>query len=410
MRVLFLTEWFDPTPAHKGLSFVSGLRDAGYKVEVATTFASRQSTSLYRREIMNGIVVHRLPHYHSHDSSGLRRSLTYLSFFASALLFGMWRGRHYDAIYAYHPPITVGFAAVLFSGFWRKPVVLDVLDLWPDVLISSGMVHPVAVRVLSSLCNFVYRRSKFISVPTKGFRSRLVSGGVPESKISLIYNFADETKCVASGDLDLSPFSMSGRFNVVYGGNFGRFQQLETLIAAAKLAFKENPRIQLILIGSGSHEKAVRFAAANSPEIVRIHSPLPMSQIGNVFAAADLLAVTLADNEVFRIYLPQKLQFYLAMGKPILAALSGEGADVIAEAGAGFAVQPGDPQALAAAMVGAAAIDTGTLKALGHRGREFYLRTMSSEIATRQLGQLLMKAAQQNGTVSDNSQENNSLR
>lgn len=392
MRVLFLTEWFDPLPAHKGLSFVSSLKDAGYDLEVATTFPSTEMMSGYRQDVMNGVIVHRLPHYHSHDSSGLKRSVTFLSFFLSALLFGVVWGRKYDVIYAYHPPITVGFAAVLFGGFWRKPVVLDVLDLWPDVLTSSGMVRPTAVNVLNRLCQFVYRQAALISVPTKGFRSRLIRDGVSSSKIDLIYNFADENKCVASGDLDLSVFKMEQRFNIVYGGNFGKVQQLETLIAAAKIAHSENPAIQLILVGSGSDEDAVWFAAASAPDIVRVHPPLPMSQIGNVFAAADLLAVTLADSEIFRIYLPQKLQFYLAMGKPILAALSGEGADIITEAGAGFAVHPGDPSALAAAMVKAAGLEKETLEKMGRQGREFYYKTMSSAIATQKLAVLLLKA------------------
>lgn len=264
------------------------------------------------------------------------------------------------------------------------------------------MVHPLAVRALSRLCRFVYKKAKLISVPTKGFRSRLISDGVPESKISLIYNFADENKAVSNGEVDLSLFKMTGRFNIVYGGNFGRVQELETLIAAAKLAHFDNPLIQLILVGSGSHEEAVRLAAANSPDIVQIYPALPMSQIGNVFAAADLLAVTLADSDVFRIYLPQKLQFYLAMGKPILAALNGEGADIITEAEAGFTVQPGNAHALAAAMVRATAMNTGELQAMGRRGREFYIRTMSSEIATGQLGQLLMRAVQQSGAANNN--------
>ncbi len=392
MRVLFLTEWFDPLPAHKGLSFVSGLRNAGFEVEVATTFAYGQSQSLYSREIMDGIIVHRLPHYFSHDASGLRRSFTYLSFFASALLFGLWRGRRYDAVYAYHPPVTVGFAAVLFSGFWRKPVVLDVLDLWPDVLTASGMVHPLAVRVLSKICSLVYSRSRFISVPTKGFRARLIGDGVEPSKIALIYNFADETKCAASGQVDLAPFKMDGRFSIVYGGNFGRVQQLEILITAAELAYRKNARIQLILVGSGSHEEAVRLAAAAFPDIVQIHPSLPMSQIGDVFAAADLLAVTLVDSDIFRIYLPQKLQFYLAMGKPILAGLSGEGAEIISRAEAGFVVPSGDSAALADAMLQAAAMDAGALERMGHQGRDFYLENMSSGIATCQLGELLTKA------------------
>lgn len=392
MRVLFLTEWFDPLPAHKGLSFVKGLRAAGHEVEVATAFPHKVGPSLVKREVLDGVTVYRLPHYHSHDASGLRRSITYLSFFLSALLFGLLRGRRYDVIYAYHPPITVGLAAALFGGLWRRPFVLDVLDLWPDVFVSSGMVRPSAVRILDRLCRFVYARARFVSVCTKGFRARLMRDGVDPAKISLIYNFADETKALADGSLSLEPYRMTGRFNVVYGGNFGRFQDLPTLIEAARIAHRRDERIQLILIGSGSEDDAIRALAAQAPEVVSVHQSVPMAQIGNVFAAADLLATTLLDEEVFRIYLPQKLQFYLAMGRPIIANLSGEGADVLQESGAGFAVEPGNPQALADAIVAAASLPPGELARMGARGLKYYHATMSSSIATRQLSELLNSA------------------
>lgn len=385
MRVLFLTEWFDPIPAHKGLAFVSGMRDAGYDVEVATSFPFEGGMSLYRGEVMNGIRVHRLPHYRSHDASGLRRSLTFLTFFLSALAFGLWRGRRYDVVYAYHPPITVGLAAALFCGLWRKPVVLDVLDLWPDVVTESGMARPSAVKVINVICSFVYRRSTLISVPAKGFKRRLVERGVPAGKIALIYNFADEAKARAVGRLDLNRYRLPGRFNIVYGGNFGLVQQLDTIIAAARLAHRRDPAIQLLLIGSGSDEERIKRIAAEAPGVVAVHPPVPMSQIGDLFAAADLLVANLTDSPLFRAYLPQKLQFYMAMGKPILGGIAGEGAEVIHEAGAGFAVPPGDPEAMAEAMLRAGAMDPAALDAMGRSGRSFYMETMSSDLALRKL-------------------------
>lgn len=392
MRVLFLTEWFDPLPAHKGLSFVSGLRDAGHEVEVATTFPLNGPMSAYKREVMNGIPVHRLPHYRSHDSSGLKRSATYLTFFLAALIFGLARGRRYDVIYAYHPPITVGLAAALFGGLWRRPFVLDVLDLWPDIVTESGMARPGAVKLINRLCLFVYRRAKLISVPTRGFRSKLIERGVPPAKIKLIYNFADESKARASGQVDLRRFRLQGRFNVVYGGNFGIVQEVGSIIAAARLAHQRDPRIQLILVGSGSDDENVKQSAADTPNVVQVHPPMPMAEIGDVFAAADLLVVNLADRPVSRIYLPQKLQFYLAMGKPILAALGGEGADIVREAQAGFAVAPGDAEAMAAGMLRALALPAAKLDAMGRSGREFYMNTMSSALATERLLEMFNEA------------------
>ncbi len=393
MRVLFLTEWFDPLPAQKGLSFVSGLRDAGLDIDVATTFPMQGPMSAYRRDTMNGITVHRLPFYRSHDASGVRRSLTYLTFLLSLLAFGIVRGRRYDVIYAYHPPITVGLAAALFGGLWRRPFVLDVLDLWPDVVTESGMARPGAVKLIDRMCGFVYRRAVVISVASQGFKRRLIERGVPASKIECVYNFADERQARASGRVDLAPYGMKGRFNIVYGGNFGVFQDLGSLIAAARLAHARDARIQLILLGTGSDADNVRRAAAQAPDAVRVHPPVPGSEIGDVFDAADLLVLHLADRPIFRIYLPGKLGFYFAMGKPVLAGLSGEGAEIVEAAGAGFVVPPGDVEAIADGMLRALALDPPSLDVMGRSGREFYDRNMSSTLATERLLEMLTRAA-----------------
>lgn len=392
-RILFLTEWFDPLPAQKGLKFVSGMCDEGHEVEVATAFPLSGPMSAYRRDVMDGIVVHRLPLYRSHDASGLKRSLTFATFFLSALVFGLLRGRRYDVVYAYHPPITVGLAAALFGAVWRRPFVLDMLDLWPDAVTQSGMASPRAVAVIDRLCAFTYRRAAFISVPAKGFRNRLIERGVPAGKIELVYNVADETQARSSGRLDLARYRLGGRFNIIYAGNFGLLQELGTVIAAARIAHRQDPRIQLILIGTGSDAEAIRRSAAQSPEVVQVHPPLPSSEIGDLLAAADLLVVNLADRPLFRIYLPGKLSFYMAMGKPVLAGLAGEGADIVTAAGAGFAVEPGNAQSMADGMLRALALEPDALAAMGRSGQEYYQRTMSSGIATDKLLRLLDDAA-----------------
>ena len=100
MRILYLTQWFDPEPAFKGAQFARALADRGHEVEVATGFPNYPGGKLYsgfrvrpcRRETIAGLTVHRLALYPSHDRSSLGRIANYLSFFLSALLFGLSRG------------------------------------------------------------------------------------------------------------------------------------------------------------------------------------------------------------------------------------------------------------------------------------------------------------------------------
>ena len=109
------------------------------------------------------------------DSSSLRRTLNFLSFFASALCYCLFRGGRYDLAYVYHPPITVGLAAAIGGGLRRLPFVLEVQDLWPDTLAATGMSGAARLAPpLGALCRIVYARARSIIVQSEGMRRALV--------------------------------------------------------------------------------------------------------------------------------------------------------------------------------------------------------------------------------------------
>ncbi|MDZ4390684.1 MAG: glycosyltransferase family 4 protein [Gemmatimonadales bacterium] len=401
MRILYLTQWFEPEPMIKGVTFVRALAALGHEVEVVTGFPNYPTGKLYagyriswhRREVFDGVVVHRLPLYPSHDGSSLGRILNYLSFLVSAAIFcGFW-ARRFDVIYAY-PPITVGLAAAIGGWITGKPFVLDIQDLWPDSVVKSGMPGTARMRaILNVLCNFVYRRSARILSQSRGIKERLVERGVPAAKIEVIYNWADEQAAAPSGRCDLRRFGFENRFNIVYGGNLGRVQGLDTLIRAASRARDRAPQLQLLLIGDGMEgdnlRSLVREIGATN---VRIEPGVPRAEIGDVFAAADVLVLHLWDDPLFEITIPQKTQFYMAMGKPVLVGVSGEAGDFITDAGAGVAVPPQNVEAMTDAMVMMACTPTDQLAEMGLRAREAYSRHFSFDRAVVATGALLQDA------------------
>ena len=149
VKILLLTQWFDPEPTFKGLLFAKTLRDKGYDVEVLTGFPNYPGgkvykgykISLYQKEIIDGIIIHRVPLYPSHDGSALKRIFNYVSFSLSSILIGLIKTRNIDVIYSYHPPLTTALSAVILGFFKRIPFVVDIQDLWPDTLIATGMIN-----------------------------------------------------------------------------------------------------------------------------------------------------------------------------------------------------------------------------------------------------------------------------
>ncbi len=235
MRILLLGQFFDPEPAVKGLSFAKKLADHGHQVEVLTGFPNYPGGRLYpgyslrpwRVEVIDGIRINRVPLYPSHDKSGLRRIANYASFALSAATIGLCLVQRPDVIYCYHPPATVGLAAVALSTFKHCPFVYDIQDLWPDTVAASGMLRSrSALAVIDAWCRWIYSRADHITVLSPGFKRRLVERGVPDRKITVVYNWSDESKIrrVNRDEALAISLGMAGRFNLTFAGTMGLVQ------------------------------------------------------------------------------------------------------------------------------------------------------------------------------------------
>jgi colanic acid biosynthesis glycosyl transferase WcaI len=200
MRILILSQWFDPEPTFKGLAFARELVRRGHEVEVLTGFPNYPGGEVYpgfrvrpwQRERVGDISVLRVPLYPSHGRSVPGRLANYGSFALSASIGSAFVKRP-DVIYVYHPPGTIGLPAIIARVFRRAPVVYDVQDLWPDTVAATGtLTHSTVLRLLGRWCRLVYRNADRLVVLSPGFKTALMERGVPESKIDVIYNWCDE--------------------------------------------------------------------------------------------------------------------------------------------------------------------------------------------------------------------------
>lgn len=387
MRVMFLTQWFEPEPAFKGLSFVKALIARGLSVDVVTGFPNYPRGKIYpgyrlrllQKQLIDEVQVTRLFLYPSHSASSVGRALNYLSFFFSTLAYGLWACRRYDSIYVYHPPMTVGAAAAIFTWVTGRPFIIDIQDLWPDSVTASGMKGSrFLTPILGKMCRFVYARATTILAQSRGIREALIARGVEPKKIRTVLNWADEESTIPLGRFDASALLPATRFNLVYAGNLGRVQRLDLLIDAARLAALSEPRLLLTLIGDGVEGGSLR-ELAKSTEHVAVRSSLPRSEIADLLVRADALVAHLENNPLFDITIPSKLPFYLAMGKPVLAGLAGEAARIVIESGAGVIADPCDVDSLAGAMIDLARRSAHNLEQMGSKGRQFYSERLSRQ-------------------------------
>lgn len=398
-RILFLSISWDPEPgALRGQPLAKWMSEHGYEVEALTAFPSYPLGKTYPGYKMrpwqwgeiDGIRILRVPLYPSHDSSAVRRIATYVSFMLSAMVFGILQVRRPDIVYYFDNLPTTGVVAWLLSLIYGARTVQHIADMWPDTPIESGMLRqPLAKKGVQSIvggwCKFLYRRHAKISVLSPGFKRMLLERGVPEEKVVLSYNWADESKFhpAAKDPSLIQELAMEGKFSVVYAGNLGPLQSLDTVIRAAHM-LRDRPFLQILIFGTGPSEEAVRQLARElNVTNVRFMGSRPVTQMNAINAVADCLLVILRDMPFMHSTIPSKTQVVLACGKPVLMGVKGDASDLIREARAGIVFEPENPEALAAAIRQLADLPPHELQAMGDRGREYYERTLSFAIGAR---------------------------
>ena len=389
MRILLLSQIFDPEPNVKGLMFARELTKRGHEVEVLTGFPNYPGGKVYpgyrirpwTRENIDGISILRVALYPSHDKSASRRVLNYLSFAGVAALLGPLLVKKPDIVYVYHPPATIGLAAAAIGFFCQVPFVYDVQDLWPDTVAQSGMMtNPILMELLARWCRFVYRRAHHIVVLSPGFKSELVRRGVPEAKVDVIYNWCDEAAIQPKApDPELaSKLGLLNRFNVMFAGTMGTAQALGSVLDAAALCQYTLPNVQFVLVGTGIERATIEKKAADLKLSNVLFLPhQPMSAMGNLLAIADVVLVHLKDHPLFRITIPSKTQAYMASGKPIIMGVRGDAANLVSQSGCGLICEPENARSIAEAVARFAAMSDQQRSAMGEAGKEFYRHQLS---------------------------------
>lgn len=388
MRILFLTQFWQPEQFFKGLRFARDFADKGYDVQVLTGFPhyptgkilSPYRLKLFQREIMDGIKVNRVFLYPSHDRSTFKRIATYLTFMFSTMILGPFIVRKVDIVYVYNLVTLWPFAAFMKRVYGAK-IVYDLQDLWPESILSSGMMKPnLIMRWLDRLCIYVYSGADKVAVQSPGFKKYLVDHGVPEGKIEIIFNWTNES--------DYPPLEMATQdkedcrpLHILYAGALGPVQGLESVVESAAICQERKISVFYRLIGYGTRAEGLRRLVREKELInCEVLPGLPLKDMGRHFSWADILLVHLKDVPIFRITIPSKIQASLYLGKPILLAIRGDAAKIIEEAKAGFVCSPGNPQEIAKLAKHFASMTSEERQAMGENGRFYYNRCMAQSI------------------------------
>ncbi len=248
--------------------------------------------------------------------------------------------------------------------------------------------NPHILKLTAKWCRFIYRFADKIIVISPGFKTKLVSRNLDPDKIEVIYNCCDERNIYPrERDESLTNrLGLSEKFNIMFTGNMGLAQALDSVLDAAVLLIKHYPKIQFVFIGGGiDTDRLKRRVKGMRLTNTRFLGGVSPSEIGEILMLADVMLVHLKNDPLFEITIPGKIQAYMAAGKPIIVAVKGNAADLVQRARAGISCIPEDPQSIAEAVKKMYSMPQEILEELGKNGLKFYNEKLSLRVGLSKL-------------------------
>lgn len=379
MKVLVFSQHFWPE-SFRINDVAQSLRAAGHDVTVLTGQPNYPGGAIYPGyraaatvlEHWDGIDVHRVPLVPRGANSAPRLVLNYLSFIISSAVVGTWRlrGQRFDVVFVYaSSPLLQAIGALVLARLKGCAIVTWVQDLWPQSLQATGYIrNPRVLAIVAAVVRGIYQRQDLVLVQSPGFIDPVRALAPATLPVRVHPNPSeDQPDDHAPAALMLPP-----GFNIVFAGNLGTAQALDAVLDAAE-RLRDLADVRFVLVGSGQRSAALAAAVAErSLTNVLLPGRYQPAQMPAILAQAQALLVSLVDDPAMALTVPSKIQSYLAAGKPVIAALHGEGARVVGEAGAGIACAADDGAALAAAVRRLHAMGDADRAAMGQAGRRYH--------------------------------------
>ncbi|MBQ9170527.1 MAG: glycosyltransferase family 4 protein [Bacteroidaceae bacterium] len=310
--------------------------------------------------------------------------LNYFSYLVVAWVWMLFHafGHRYDRVFVQQlSPVMMSAPGVLYKRLRKVPLYTWVLDLWPESLTAAGGINNK--YVLGFFRHFVkseYRHSDKILISSRSFERSVLEYGDYKEKIVYYPQWSDGSDSGELKDESLESVKqvessgvLKSGFKLMFAGAVGEAHGFDCTMQAALLT-KEQKDIKWIIVGDGRRLDWVKqFVKDNGlEETVFTLGRFPAETMPWFFKQADVMLVTLSDDPLFRLYAPAKISSYMAAGKPIVAVLNGEGAEVIRDADCGWTLAAGDAEGFARLAVELSQMDKAVLEEKGRNALNYY--------------------------------------
>lgn len=364
MKLLFLTDNYHPetnAPATRTFQHAKFWAEQGHKITIITSCPNFPEGKVhtgfknfwFKKTIEQGIEVIRVKTFISSNQGTVLRIFDFLSFMFSSFFFGMFTKR-FDVIVGTSPQFFTVVSAWALSKLKRIPFIFELRDIWPESIISVGALKKsFAISIISKFSLFLYKEAQIIIAVTNSFKEYLLKLGIPESKIKVIFNGADDyQKSNRKDDGQLDKLGLEGKFVVSYIGTHGLAHGLDKVIEAAEL-LQSHQDIIFLLIGSGANKKKLNetIRLKKIKNVISLDNQ-PKENLPQYWEKSKIALVSLINQDLFKTVIPSKIFEAASYNVPILAAIpKGEATKIIESYKSGVIVQPENPYKLAQKII-----------------------------------------------------------
>ncbi len=393
MRCVILNQYYVPDVASTGhllFELAENIASQGADVNVITCRPSYGPKETWqkcpRKEIKNGVKVHRMfTTRYSKDSilGRLINSVTFL--FPLALFHVLPRYKGEVFLYTTNPPY-LGFVGGFMSVIRPHKYVVLLHDSYPELAVWVGKIRKNGlIDKFWRWCNkIMYQRSKQIIVLSDAAKKLVVDNYGPDpDRVHVIANWADPNELTPKPKEE-SDFAKEHKliepFTLLYSGNLGLYYEFDMLLEGAKKLEKENFR--LVFTGAGGQRDSIEERIKKLELTNTILLPYtPQEKFNDALNGCDGLLVTIAEG-IDGISFPSKLYTCMSVGKPIIAFSSptSELRKKVEDNNIGKWVQLGDSEGFANCILELME-DRALAKSLGNNARNTLETEYSIEVA-----------------------------
>ena len=395
MRILVVSQYFWPENFRIN-DLCSEMVSKGHSVTVLTgepNYPSGNKDKKYLRDKQkynefNGCKIVRVPLV-ARGEGKLRLISNYISYFLFASTIGLWnlRKQKFDVVFVCQlSPVTSAIPAIIFRKLYGTPVAMWVLDLWPDSLKAVGIVKSdKALSIINRLVRFIYKRCDLILGQSKSFVSEIRRNS-PSVRVDYFPSWAEDV-FDQKNDFNTVTLSDDNTFDILFAGNIGEAQDFPNLLKAVGILKERDVKVKIHVVGDGRYLETLKeqIAHFDLTEYVKLWGRFPLYDMPKFFSSADALFVSLKNSPTFSMTIPGKVQSYMMAEKPILASLSGDGADVVLQSLCGLVSEPSDFQSLAENIELMISFSTEELEVMGGNGKAYADRNFNRSLLVNNL-------------------------